>query len=287
MSFEDEQLLQKLSGNSYSYAEALTTVQVPVSAILLHRTVNEKYDTKLVTTRNGKSVYTHKAVILHSDPRCPKILKSIKSIGILDWQIDPLVQNYGIAMESIPTMTSYMQLPNGDYDCMLLTVTVLQRIIGQTYQDRKGEIFTPEPSEDGSQKIGDTRFYFDIDPVDAYKLPNYIQQMKVQAMTQAEAVANQRAVEENNRRQMAARTEIPMISISDEEIDARSKINKIKNTIAEHNRNLEDLKAKAEDKKLTEAKRNAAQAEYTAAIDTLKGYENELETATKALEELS
>lgn len=286
MSYEDSKLLDRLSGKDFPYAEALVKVDVPIKAILLDRVPDSKYGTTLRTTRNGKSTYTHKAVILHSDPRCPEILKDINSIGMLDWQVSPIVNNFELTEASLPTMTRAMKLPTGEYDCAMLTISVLQRIVGQSYQARDGEIFVPQPSTDGSTRIGDTRVYFDIDPVDSLVLPNYVQQARIQAMVTASAEASQRIIEENTRKQQTARVEIPRIKLSDAEIEARGKLVTIKNSIAEHNALLDELKAKSENNKLSDDKLKAAKDKYAQALEVSKDYELQLSQAQAELDSI-
>ncbi|MFA6754623.1 MAG: hypothetical protein WCR68_02160 [Candidatus Dojkabacteria bacterium] len=251
MNYEEKSLLSRLAGEQFSYGESLTMVEVPISAIVVDRVITDT-NSKLRTTKNGKSDYTHSAAILHKDSRCPDELKTINSLGLLDWQVAPILVNHQIDEGSLPTITRARQIAEGVYDCALLKVTVVQRIVGETYQRKGGEPFTTIETPD--YPAGTVRLYYEVSPVDALTLPNYVQDAKLSALVTASAASAQRQIEENAAKQRMGRTVIPKFEISEEKLAARKAASGFRNVIAEKNSELIELTSKLSSAKTADAK---------------------------------
>jgi len=282
MSISDRAMLNRSAGESFPYAEALTVIEVPIKQIKRAIIESEKYGTKLRVTKNGKSTYTHKALISHRHPLCPDIVKSISSLPMLDWMVTDLIVNMEIPVESLPTWSMERKLPDGSYDSGWMTVRVYQRIVGRTYQQRgETDTFTPEASD--TEKVGDVRIYFDIDVNSTFVPPQCRLDGRATAVDTAYANAAQRAIEKQAEQHNALKTEVPLISISDEEIELQAAISKYRNTIAEHNKTVDDLKYKVANAKKPETKA-AAEKEYSEAMGVLETMKAELEAKEKELD---
>jgi hypothetical protein len=285
MSIQDTKLMERLAGEEYPYAEAITAIKVPIEGIQLDRIISDKYDTKIRTSKNGKADITHSAVLLHDHSLMPDRLKEIGSLSLYDFHIARIPQDYQIAEEMIPMYTAAEIKDDGSYDCAFLKVLAVQRIVGNTYQRKGGDPFVISPSEDGRYDIGDVKLSYEVSPLMPFTLPNYVRRIMLSDDSKAKAEANMRKIEAMQLKQQQARTAIPDLRTSDEEKAARIEINKLKNAIAEHNALIDSTQAQLDSGKLTPAKAKTAEEKIGTLNEELKTFKSQLADAESKIED--
>lgn len=284
MSIQDTKLMERLAGEDYAYAEAITGLRVPIEGIQLDRIISDKYDTKIRTSKNGKADITHTAVLLHEHPMMPDRLKEIGSLSLYDFHIARIPQDYQIAEEMIPTYTAMDINDDGTYDCSFLKVLAVQRIVGNTYQRKGGEPFVISPSEDGRYDLGDVKLSYEVSPLMPFTLPKYVRHTMLSDDSKAKAESNLRKIEAMQLKQAQARTAIPDLRTSDEEKKARIELNKLKNAIAEHNALIDSKQKQLDEGKLSEAKAKTAKADIETLSEELKTFKSQLTDIESSLE---
>lgn len=272
----DAALLSRLSGK-LPYADALTTVRVPVEVIESIR--SDKFEP--LTTKNGKSEYTHRAVLLIEHDLFPPEMLHLQNLLILDWLMEKMLGPNGITEETITMLTRARRLPDGNLDCAFIMCSISQRTMGKYYQHGDRPEFKHEPTAEKPE--GSQQFFIDPLPINALTPPIWVQDKYVTAIANETAKATQIrldkkvAVEEMRRAVRANRK-----AVSKEELEMVNKVESLRDIVADHNTNVNKLKAIQEAATVAADKKQAA-SDVVKATEELDAANAEL---TKAQEEL-